>query len=300
MAQATRQHGVISTAELRRFGLTEKAIRWRVETGILQPLFVGVFLVAGSPRTWEQRITAAVRWGGDGAVASYKSAAALWRFDGFEPGPLEISTLKQNRQRLGFKVHRTLVEPVFITTKAGIPVTNPFRTLQDVVAVVDEHRGNQLFDELLRKGLVSMESLQRYADREECSGNKGVGKLRRMVRQRSPAYQPSASEFQALVRRLLAGAGFAFVEEFVVVDSDGTFIGRADFKLLDVPVLVEAEGRANHSSKEDFEHDLKRRNGFTAAGFATVHVTWTMALNDPEVFLAEVERARESQLRRRA
>jgi very-short-patch-repair endonuclease len=102
------------------------------------------------------------------------------------------------------------------------------------------------------------------------------------------------------VRRLLAGAGFAFVEEFVVVDSDGTFIGRADFKLLDVPVLVEAEGRANHSSKEDFEHDLKRRNGFTAAGFATVHVTWTMALNDPEVFLAEVERVRERQLRRRA
>jgi hypothetical protein len=88
MAQATRQHGVISTVELRRFGLTEKAIRWRAATGILQPLFVGVFLVAGSPRTWEQRITAAVRWGGDGAVASYKSAAALWRFDGFELRPL--------------------------------------------------------------------------------------------------------------------------------------------------------------------------------------------------------------------
>jgi hypothetical protein len=58
MAQATSQHGVISTVELRRFGLTEKAIRWRAETGIFHALFVGVFLVAGSPRTWEQRITA--------------------------------------------------------------------------------------------------------------------------------------------------------------------------------------------------------------------------------------------------
>jgi hypothetical protein len=53
MAQAKRQHGVISTVELRRFGLTEKAIRWRAATGIPQPLFVGVFLVAGSARTWE-------------------------------------------------------------------------------------------------------------------------------------------------------------------------------------------------------------------------------------------------------
>ncbi|MCW3044179.1 MAG: hypothetical protein JWL57_2337 [Actinobacteria bacterium] len=51
MAHATRQHGVISTVELRRFGLMEKAIRWRAATGILQPLFVGVFLVAGSPQT---------------------------------------------------------------------------------------------------------------------------------------------------------------------------------------------------------------------------------------------------------
>jgi very-short-patch-repair endonuclease len=95
-----------------------------------------------------------------------------------------------------------------------------------------------------------------------------------------------------VVRRLLKGAGLAFVEEYVITASDGTFIGRADFKLLDAPVIVEAEGRATHSSKLDWEHDLIRRNHITAAGLATVHVTWDMAKNHSDEFLDEVRRVR--------
>ena len=103
-----------------------------------------------------------------------------------------------------------------------------------------------------------------------------------------------------MVRRLLNSAGLAFVEECVITAGDGTFIGRADFKLLDAPVIIEAEGRANHSSKLDWEHDLTRRNRITAAGLATVHVTWDMAKNHSDVFLDEVQRVRADQLRRRA
>lgn len=270
---ATRQHGVITRAQLRESGITAAAIRWRTRTGDLEEVLPAVYRMAGSPRTWEQRLMATVLWGGPGTVASHKSAAALSGFNGFGPGPLEISTSKQNRAGLGFKGHRSLVDPAYTTTKVGIPVTNAFRTLRDMVSVVSETRANQLFDELLRKGLVSMASVREMVNREAGSGNRGVAVLRKLVNQRDPDYQPSASEFQALVRRLLTAAGFAFVEEYEVFDSEGNFVGRADFKLLGVPVLVEAEGRANHSSKADFERDLGRRNRFTMAGLATVHVT---------------------------
>jgi hypothetical protein len=81
MAQAARQHGVISTAKLRRFG------RRKPSGGGLRP---GSFDRCSSacPRRWlapdvGAADQAAVRWGGDGTVASYESAAALWRFDGF-------------------------------------------------------------------------------------------------------------------------------------------------------------------------------------------------------------------------
>jgi very-short-patch-repair endonuclease len=300
---ASRQHGLVTRPQLLRIGFNDDGIWHRLKTQLLEEALPGVYRLRGTSRTWEQRVMAACLWGGPGACASHKSAAALWGFDGFAPGPVEVSTLKQNRTQLAFKVHRTLVEPAFITRKLGIPVTNAFRTVRDLVAVVDEHRANQLLDEALRKGLVSMEALWRMVDREAGSGRRGVGVLRHLLEQRSPGYRPSASQLQAATRRLLVAAGIAFVEEFVVTDDDGNFVARVDFKLVDAPVVVESDGRANHSSKLDWQHDLDRRNLLTALGLGVIHVTWDKVRNRPDEFLAEVAQAEatrgESQLRRR-
>src|ERR1700730_16235779 len=170
---ASRQYGLVARTQLRRSGFTDGAIQWKVHAGALDEMLPGVFRLRGTPQTWEQRLMAACLWGGPHACASHKSAAALWKFDGFGPGPLEISTPKQNRTPVAFKVHRTLVDPAFTTRKLGIPVTNAFRTLRDVVAVVDEYRANQTLDEAVRKGLVSMEALRRFVDREKKSGRRG-------------------------------------------------------------------------------------------------------------------------------
>jgi hypothetical protein len=310
MALAARQHGVITRAQMRRAGLTEASIRWRVGAGTLELVVNGVYRVAGATRSWEQRLAGACLWGGPGTCASHRAAGALWGFEGFGPGQVEISTLKQNRARLPFKVHRTQVDPAMVTTKLGIPVTNAFRTVLDLVNVVDEHRANQLLDEALRKGLVSMEALWRFVRRESRRGppeaplkapdkRRGVGKLRRLLEQRDPGYRPSASEFQAAVRALLVGAGLTFVEECAVTDREGRFVARVDFLLDDAPVVIEADGRATHSSRLDWEHDLERRNGITAQGLAVIHVTRDRLRNHPDELLAEIFETRQRQLRRR-
>ncbi|HEY2667969.1 MAG TPA: hypothetical protein VGK51_14130 [Actinomycetota bacterium] len=258
-----------------------------------------MYRVAGTPQTWHQALMAACLWGGDAAVASHRSAAALWALDGFPEGPLEITTRKQKCFPGRFRVHRAFMDPAWTTRKAGIPVTNAFRTLQDVVAVVDGRRANQTLDEALRKGLVSMDSLRRFVDREKKSGRRGVGVLRKLVEQREPGYQPSVSELQASVRRLLVGAGLEVVEEYVITDEGGNFIARADFRIFGAWVVVEVEGRANHSSKLDWQHDLNRRNRITAAGWAVIHAT-AETVHRPEEFLAEVHRAQVRQSRLRA
>jgi very-short-patch-repair endonuclease len=288
---ASGQHGLITRQQMRNLGFTVRAIEWKIEVATIEEVLPGVYRVGGSARTWEQRVRAACLWGGPGACASHKSAAALWQLDGFGPGPVEISTLKQNRAHLSFKVHRTQVEPAFTTSKLGIPVTNAFRTVRDVVGIVSEDRSNQVLDEALRKGLVSMDALRRMVDREKRSGRRGLGVLRRLVEQREPGYQPSASELQAATRRLLVAAGIEFVEEFVVTDDKGNFVARVDFKLVGSPVVVESDGRANHSSKLDWQHDLDRRNLLTALGLGVIHVTWDKVMNRPDEFLAEVRDA---------
>jgi hypothetical protein len=115
----------------------------------------------GRKRGWEQRVAVACLWGGPDACATHR------------------------------------VGPALVTRKVGIPVTNAFRTVLDLVDVVEDARANQLLDEALRKGLVSMEALWRFVGREKPHRRSGVGKLRRLLQQRDPGYQPSASPFQA-------------------------------------------------------------------------------------------------------
>ena len=145
-----------------------------------------------------------------------------------------------------------------------------------------------------------MGALRAFVDREKKSGRGGLGVLRRLVNQRDPDYQPSASELQAVTRRLLIGAGLTnYIEEFVILDAEGNFVARVDFGFQDLPVAVEFEGRANHSSKRDFQHDLERRNRITGAGWAAVHATADMVRFRQEEFLAAVRAAREAQARLR-
>jgi hypothetical protein len=236
----SRQWGVVRRDQL---GLSDDAIWGLIKDRTLIEVLPCVYRVAGTAETWHQALMAACLWGGDAAVASHRSAAALWSLDGFPEGPLEITTRKQKHFPGRFRVHRAEVDPAFTTRKLGIPVTNAFRTLRDVVAVVDEYRANQTLDEAVRKGLVSMEALRRFVDREKKSGRRGVGVLRKLVDQRDPAYQPSASELQASVRRLLIGAGLEVEEEYVITDADGNFIARVDFRLSGEWVVVEVEGR---------------------------------------------------------
>jgi hypothetical protein len=238
-------------------------------------------------------------WAGDDAAASHRAAAALWGLDGFEEGPLEVTGGKKNQCSARFRVHQPPVAFNLVTRKHGIPVTNALRTLLDLASCVTETRMNQTLDEALRTGLVSMDGLRRFVDREKKSGRRGVGVLRRLVEQRDPAYQPSASKLQASVRRLLMDAGLGVVEEYVITDAKGEFIARVDFRLVGEWVVIEVEGRANHSSKVDWEHDLTRRNRITAEGYAVIHATRDKVTDHPEEFLAEVRRAQASQARLR-
>src|SRR5205823_3359872 len=125
----------------------------------------------------------------------------------------EVTTAKKNQLGVRFRIHRGAVPPNLVTARRGIPVTNAPRTLLDLCACVREERMQQVIDDALRKGLVSLELLRRTV--QTSSGCKGVTVLRRLVDQRSPGYQPSASELQAATRRLLIRAGLEFAEEFV-------------------------------------------------------------------------------------
>src|ERR1051326_6248450 len=79
---AEAQHGVISLAQAMEAGLSRKQIAGRVTRGDLEALFPGALRLAGSPRTFEQRIMAGVLAAGAGAVAFPRAGRTLLGYPG--------------------------------------------------------------------------------------------------------------------------------------------------------------------------------------------------------------------------
>lgn len=85
---------------------------------------------------------AAVLAGGDGAVLSHMSAAALWGLLKPIVGPVDISvpTRAGRRKRFGLRVHRSAsLSQGLVTERLRIPVTTPARTIEDLDGEVPPH-----------------------------------------------------------------------------------------------------------------------------------------------------------------
>src|SRR5437868_6144261 len=142
----------------------------------------GVIRVKGHPDSWEQRLKAACLWAGPACAVSHRSAAALWRFRGFEPGTVEITTTK-NGGPVGslVTVHRRQPLRAAIAVEKGIPVTNPLLTLMELGTVAGPEQVERAVDDALLRGRVSLRGLWWILDRFGGNGHRGAGMLRSLL-----------------------------------------------------------------------------------------------------------------------
>ncbi len=136
------QHGVATTQQFQRAGITRAQLRHRALSGLLVPVHRGVWRVTTHPRTPEQAIAAAVLAAGDGALAAQRSDARLWglELDGLDAIDIVVPA-HRHPVVPGVHVHRTSdlvdLEPSY---RLGIPCTNPLRLLVDLGAVLPRRR----------------------------------------------------------------------------------------------------------------------------------------------------------------
>ena len=294
---AARQYGLVESSQLQSLGIDRHVIRRKVASGELERVLPRVYRLSGAPRCWRQRLLAACLWGGPQAVASHRSAAALLGLEGFslgpvegqDAGPVEITTPKRNQSHLAVSVHQSLPDRCFVVTVDGIRVTNASRTLIDLAPLVDRTVLERALDDALRRGLTTLRQLRWTIAKVFGPGRRGPGVLRDLLDERLPLDGPSASEFQKDVRAVLREEGLPFQEEFEIWVDGQCY--RVDFGSPDHPVVVEADGRRDHSSREDWERDLRRRNRITSAGYWMIHVTPGDLAERREGFIREVKGA---------
>lgn len=268
---ATGQHGVITTPQLRACGLSASAISQRVRAGRLSRVHRGVYVLGSEPTSERGRWLAAVRACGNGAVLSHSSAAALWGLLKPHAGAVHVSVPSHNgrSRQSGIEIHRCASlagaglflgddEPPLaaITVREGIPVTAPWRTIDDL-------RG-QLEPRLYRQAVRAAE-LQRYALSPRTPRDRTRSDVER--------------DFLRLCRR------YGLPQPEVNVR-----IGRwtVDFLWRAQRLVVEVDTWGTHGGSVAFEDDHARDLDLRRHGFSTCRYTDRQIRRQPDLVAADL------------
>lgn len=274
---AETQHGVFSRAQALQTGLSVRTIERLVSSRTWESVHRGVYRLPGLRPTLHQKLMAACLAAGRSAVVSHRAAAALWMLDGVPPGQIEVTVdLPGRAARPGFTVFRTISLPrCDRAAVSGIPVTEVSRTLLDLGAVAKEAIVEQALDDALRRRLTSIPRLRWRLEELGRRGRPGVAILRTILAHRDPKTAIPESIFEARVIKLLQSLGLPPPVRQHEVRSGGRLIARIDLAYPEKMLAIECEGFRNHSSRVDWDRDLKRRNLLTRLGWRVVHLTWS-------------------------
>jgi very-short-patch-repair endonuclease len=259
---AARQHGVAATKQMVEAGLTRAGIARRVRAGRLHPLHRGVYAVGHRAPSNERVWIAAVLACGEGAVLSHASAAAHWGLLRPAPGAVDVSvpTTAGLRKRRGVRLHRRrALDSAARTSRLGIPVTTPARTITDLEGVLTPH--------LVRRALRQAE-LAGYRLRPELSSDRTRSDLER--------------DFLRLCRRY----GLPSPEVNVKIGS-----WTVDFLWCRERIAVETDFYDYHRGRVAFRDDRARDLGLRRRGFAVHRFSEEQIDEEPETVAADLRHA---------
>lgn len=292
-ALARRQHSVFSGTQAATEGVSRKVLRQRVASGWLTKLGHDVFHVAGTPVTWEAMVMAATLAGGPGALASHRTAAALWGLDGYARATVEVTVPRGvHLRRAGTIVHTsTDLDRCGSRSRSGIAVTDPARTLLDLARRTNDRRLLEDIECARRLDLTSWTELVATLAKHARRGRPGIRRLRRVITQNIHREEVTDSNLELLVIALLLEHGLPEpVLHHRLLSTEGRLLGVIDLAYPHLRIAIELDG-AVHQERAVFERDRPRQNAIVLAGWTVLRFTWRDLADRPEEIIDAVRAA---------
>ena len=262
---ACAQHGVLSRAQLLDLGLSPQAIKHRIVTGRLYPVFRGVYAVGRPQLTRYGRWMAAVLRCGRGAVLSHQSAAALWDMTAATPSRTELSVPATTTRRVPrLIVYRRSLSCDEVTTHDGIPVTTPACTLIDIARHVSAAALETAINEADKRNLIDPEELRAVLGPRP--GRPGVRVLRKVLD--AHTFVLTDSELERRFLRISCAAALPLPQT-------GRHLNgfKVDFYWPDLGLVVETDGLRYHRTPAQQARDRARDQAHAAAGLTPLRFT---------------------------
>lgn len=285
-ALARGQHGYVTRRQLLDVGLGAEAVRSRVKSHRLIPVYAGVYALGHQPTLPQDQAFAAVLACGDGALLSHATAASVWGISKRWTTPFHV-TVATARRRAGIQMHRGKLHPRDFDRQLDLPVTSPARTLLDNAPELTDKALTRAVNDLLRSHLLVLEDLVATLDRHP--RHRATRRLQEFIE--APT-GPTASEFE--------DAFIAFCRRFALPQPlcNARVAGyEVDAYFPMERVIVELDGWRFHSSRASFESDRERDAALLTLGIVTVRITWSRLIKTPEREAARLRQILEARLR---
>jgi very-short-patch-repair endonuclease len=279
--RARTQHSLITDKQAVALGVPTSTLANWVRAGRLERPWPRVYRIAGAPVTWEQKAMAAVLC--TSSVASHRTAARIWRLGDYDDIEVTVPRTRRGTANDDALVHRsTDLARRHVTTRHGIPVTNPMRTLVDLGAVDREAVADALERALIERvcGIVGIE---RVLDDVARRGRDGAGVIRAVLDERALGRAVPEGLLEARMARLLREHGLPAPRFQYRL---GRF--RVDFAYPAVKLAIEVDGFEVHGTPSALQRDLHRQNALVAKGWTVLRFTWLDVVRRPAEVAAEI------------
>jgi hypothetical protein len=266
---ADRQAGRVSVAQLNALGVESVAVARLVADGYLRPDLPRVYAVGHRAPSVEADLFAAVLYAGPGAMLSH--ATALW-WRGLidrQPWPIEVSTPRRCGSLPGVKVYgRRVGERDW---HKRLPMTSVEQALLDFAAKAPLDRVRYALANADYHKVLDIGALKAIAG----SGRAGSTKLRGALKNHEPKLAQTRSPLERLFLPLCAKHGVPLPDD-VNVRVAGVLV---DAVWWEERLVVELDGKGNHSSWAQIQRDRSNELRVRAAGF-DVHRYGTLQLEE--------------------
>jgi hypothetical protein len=243
-----QQHGALSRSQALAAGLTRSQVQQRVVQKRWSRPERGVYVLSGFPNTWKRKLSVACLAGGEGAVASHLSAAALFSLCG-PPRASHVTVRRSASGRFNEGLaHHSDLPPEDVCSADHIPCTMPARTLVDCAGILSFKALCKLVDTTFYRQLTSPAKVYRAA--AAMRGKKGWKQLKAAMEVWDDAIRPgSPAEARAL--RWFHRSGVQIPErQYEIFDENGRLVARTDFAWPGVMKLMEYDGEEFHGPRQ--------------------------------------------------
>ena len=277
---AVRQCGLVTWAQLAWLGFDRKTISDWVRGGYLHQVHPRVYAVGHRAPSVEADLWAAVLYAGPGAMLSH--ATGLW-WRGLldkQPRPLQVTTPRRCRSLSGVKVYGRRDCERFL--HKALPTTTVEQALLDYAATAPIERVRYALANADYHKVLDVPALQVIAG----NGRAGSTKLKNALTRHEPKLARTRSPLERLFLPLCEKFGVPLPDDVNVMIA-GVLVDAVWWQQ---KLVVELDGKGNHSSWGQIQRDRSNEMRLRAAGFDALRYGTLQLEEEPALVAADVIR----------